>query len=80
MFCGAYELMILTVVNTLGSCPVELTSTELLMDGCVLEAVSQLSSAENSNIFIKNTFHYYTRSTPSCVNFSLLFVGFRLNI
>jgi hypothetical protein len=48
--------MILTVVNTLGSCPVERKSIELLMDACVLEAVSQLNPAENSNIFIKNVF------------------------
>jgi hypothetical protein len=71
MFCGSNELIIFSVVNTLGSCPVELTIIELLMDGCVLEAVSQPSLADSSNIFIKNAFHCYTRTTASYVNFSL---------
>ena len=65
------ELVILTVMNTLVSCPVELTSIELLMDGCDVKVVSQLSPADNSNIFIKNAFRT-TRTTPSYVNFSLL--------
>ena len=76
MFCGSKELMILTVVNRLGSCPVELTSIELLMNGCVLEAESQLSPADNSNIFIKNAFRFYTLTIPSYVNFSPLLWGF----